>query len=116
MVRDRPYVNGELTGTHGWAIELAHPDPHVFQTEYKSVNRRPQIEHIMWGRRAPSLITIVVMTLFIKTKLVHSRQLATWPRAIFIGFQKQPSRKLIGRMLQTLVDEGGRRISAVYLP
>ena len=50
-VRDRLYVSmGELIGIHGRATEWAHPDSHVPQTGV--VNRRPQNEHIMWGRQA----------------------------------------------------------------
>ena len=43
------YVNRELIGIHGQATKLAHLDPHV--PKQRVVNRRPQIEHNIWGRR-----------------------------------------------------------------
>ena len=47
-------VNRELIGIHGWATELIHPDSYVGPTPNRGViNRRPQIEHIMWGRERP---------------------------------------------------------------
>ena len=51
-VRDRPYVsyNGELIGINVRGIESAHPwSPRT--PNRGVVNWRPQIEHIMWGRR-----------------------------------------------------------------
>ena len=49
-VRDRSYVSmGRCS--NGRAIECAHPDPHV-PPNRGVANRRPQIEHIVCGRRA----------------------------------------------------------------
>ena len=50
-VRDRLCVNAKLIGTHGRAVEWAHP--RSTRTIYRGVtNRRPQIEQILLGRRA----------------------------------------------------------------
>ena len=60
MVGDRQYVSiRSPIGTHGRAIELAHPKPHVPQTEGLQIGEH-RFEHFVCGRRA----AIVVMTLF----------------------------------------------------